>query len=218
MARGSGYGGGDKTVANTSIEMAGGGGGFQSTGKITLNKKYFVTDATQLNTAPIISGYLATQINFTRLNDTAFEQNVTYEAQQENGNSDTGGVVWLENGLRGTFEMFCSYETRPIENHPRLTKLFEKFGGFLNGDVAVFNLLLSAGSTALSSGKATRSPMFGVRNYKEITMILRHTYMVKNIAGSIWNTMGKVTTTLPAGIPPLRGKRMRTTKRSHENG
>jgi hypothetical protein len=188
--------------------MAGGGGGFQATGKITLNKKYFVTDEASLNTAPVISGYLATLISFTRINDTAFEQNVTYEAQQKAGNSNSGGVVWLENGVRGTFEMFCSYESRPIEKHPRLLQLFEKFGGSLNADgTAIFNLLVTAGETALSGGKATKSPMFGVRNYKEITMILRHTYMVENISGSIWNTMGKITTTLPAGIPIPPGEK-----------
>ena len=208
MARGSSYGAGaGGGSASTSIEMAGGGGGFQATGKITLNKKYFVTDETQLNTAPVIQGFLATTITFTRINDKAFEQNVTYEAQQEAGNSNSGGVVWLENGVRGTFEMFCSYESRPIENHPRLRKLFEKFGGSLNADgTAIFNLLVTAGEGGLSSGKATKSPMHGVRNYKEITMILRHTYMVENITGSIWNNMGKITSTLPAGIPVPPGE------------
>ena len=209
MSRGSSYGGGSAGgTPGTGIEMTGGGGGFQATGKITLNKKYFVTDEAKLNTAPVIAGFLATAITFIRINNNAFEQNVTYEAQQEAGNSDSGGVVWLQNGLRGTFEMFCSYETRPIERHPRLTKLFEKFGGSLNADgTAIFNLLLTTGETALSSGKGKKSPMSGVKSYKEITMILRHTYMKDNIAGSIWNNMGKITTTLPAGIPVPPGEK-----------
>lgn len=208
MSRGSSYNDdAEGGAGGTGVEMSGGGGGFQATGKITLNKKFFVTDEAKLNVAPKIEGFQATQINFTRINNTAFEQNVTYEAQQKGGNSETGGVVWLQNGLRGSFEMFCSYEIKAIERHPSLQKLFDKFGGFLQDGKAVFNFLLTGGAGGLSGGTAKKSPMFGVTTFKEITMILRHTYFIDNLSGSIWNTMGKITTRLPAGIPVPPGEK-----------
>lgn len=207
MSRGSSYNNaGAGETPGTGIEMTGGGGGYGATGKVTLNKKYFVTDVNKLNTAPLIDGFSATNISFTRINDNAYEQNVTYESQQAGGFQENGGVVWLQNGVRGTFEMFCSYESRPIENHPRLLQLFEKFGGSLNNQEAVFNLLLTGGGTGLSGDNAKKSPMYGVRSYKEITLILRHTYMVSNISGSIWSNTGKITSKLPAGIPVPRGE------------
>ena len=68
MARGSsGSGGGSGSAQNTGIEMLGGGGSIQATGKTTINKKYFVTDQAQLETAPIIDGYQATNISYTRI-------------------------------------------------------------------------------------------------------------------------------------------------------
>ena len=208
MSRGSSYNNaGAGETPGTGIEMTGGGGGYGATGKVTLNKKYFVTDVNKLNTAPLIDGFSATNISFTRINDNAYEQNVTYESQQAGGFQENGGVVWLQNGVRGTFEMFCSYESRPIENHPRLLQLFEKFGGSLNNQEAVFNLLLTGGGTGLSGDNAKKSPMYGVRHYKEITLILRHTYMVSNVSGSIWSNTGKITSTLPAGIPVPPGEK-----------
>jgi len=130
MARGSNNsGGGSESVQNTGIEMLGGGGSFQSTGKTTINKKYFVTDFAQLKTAPKIEGHQATNISYIKINETAYEQSVTYEAMTEGSNNNAGGVVWLQSGVKGTFEMFCSYESKNIALHPRILKLVEKFGG-----------------------------------------------------------------------------------------
>lgn len=209
MSRGSSYndgaGGG---AGGTGVEMSGGGGGFQATGKITLNKKFFVTDESKLNTAPIISGFEATQINFTRINETAFEQNVTYEAQQEGGNSETGGVVWLQKGVRGTFEMFCSFKNTPIGQHPRIDKLLKDFGGYLEGDIPqwppTFTPITGGG---LGGGTSKTNPMFQVTNYMEATQTLRHTYFVDNVSPDIWDNTGRIVQRLPAGIPAPKGEK-----------
>ena len=210
MARGSSYGGSSGgSVANTGVEMLGGGGSFQATGKTTINKKYFVTDFAQLQTAPKIDGYQATAINYTKINETAYEQSVTYEAMTEASTSDTGGVVWLQSGVKGTFEMFCSFESKNIELHPRIDKLILDFGGYINPDgLAKWPPTYTPTSGGgLGSGNTIPNPMFGVTKYKEVTLTLRHTYFTKNVNPNIWDTAGRVVDKLPAGIPIPKGEK-----------
>jgi hypothetical protein len=208
MARGSsGSGGGSGSVQNTGIEMLGGGGSYQATGKTTINKKYFVTDFAQLQTAPKIDGYQATNISYTRINDTAYEQSVTYEAMTEGSSSDNGGVVWLQSGVKGTFEMFCSFESKPIEKHPRLDKLMDDFNGYYDGQYVIWQRTYTPNSGGGLSYNPVPNPMFGVRNYKEPTLTLRHTYFTKNVNPNIWDTTGRVVDKLPAGIPIPKGEK-----------
>jgi hypothetical protein len=187
--------------------MQGGGGGMNSQGKTTLNKKYFVTNAAQLETAPAISGYSATNISYTRINDTAYEQSVTYEAQSDS--SGTGTTVWLQNGVKGTFEMFCSFESKPIELHPRISQLSVDFGGYFTFDgFAKFPPTYKpTAAGGLGTGQPIANPMFGVTKYKEATLILRHTYFTEQVNAAIWDTAGKVVDKLPAGIPIPKGEK-----------
>ena len=210
MARGSSGGsGGSGSVQNTGVEMLGGGGSFQATGKTTINKKYFVTEFAQLETAPKIDGYQATNITYTKINDTAYEQSVTYEAMTEGSASKSGGVVWLQSGVKGTFEMFCSYESKPIELHPRIDKLSVNFGGYFTPDgFAKWPPTYTPTSGGgLGSGSTVPNPMFGVTRYKEVTLTLRHTYFTKNVNPNIWDTAGRVVDKLPAGIPIPKGEK-----------
>ena len=210
MARGSSYGGSSGgSVANTGVEMLGGGGSFQATGKTTINKKYFVTEFAQLETAPKIEGYQATNISYTKINETAYEQSVTYEAMTEASTSASGGVVWLQSGVKGTFEMFCSYESKPIELHPRIDKLSVDFGGYFTPDgFAKWPPTYTPTSGGgLGSGSTVPNPMFGVTRYKEVTLTLRHTYFTKNVNPNIWDTAGRVVDKLPAGIPIPKGEK-----------
>ena len=207
MARGSSYGSGSGAATHTGVEMLGGGGGMDARGKTTINKKFFVTDKAQLETAPAISGYSATNISYTRINDTAYEQSVTYEAQSES--SGTGTTVWLQNGVKGTFEMFCSFESKPIELHPRIDKLSVDFGGYFTFDgyakwPPTYTPTTGGG---LGSGNTIPNPMFGVTRYKEITLTLRHTYFTKTVNPNIWDTAGRVVEKLPAGIPIPKGEK-----------
>ena len=210
MSRGSNYGGGGSaSVQNTGIEMLGGGGSFQSTGKTTINKKYFVTDFKQLETAPLIDGFLATNITYTKINETAYEQSVTYEAMTEKSNSTSGGVVWLEAGVRGTFEMFCSFESKPIERHPRIDKLSVDFGGYFTPDgFAKWPPTYTPPSGGgLGSGTPIKNPMFGVTKFKEATLTLRHTYYTEKVDRNIWDTAGRIVDRMPAGIPIPKGEK-----------
>lgn len=209
MSRGSGYGGGSAgSVTNTGVEMVGGGGSFQATGKTAINKKYFVTDFSQLQTAPKIDGFQATNITYTKINDTAYEQSVTYDSQTEGGNSETGGVVWLQKGVRGTFEMFCSFKNTPIGQHPRIDKLLADFGGYDDGSGPKWPPQYTPKTSTGLGGSAPQSnPMANTTHYMEATQTLRWTYFVKEISPEIWQNTGRITTKLPAGIPKPRGEK-----------
>ena len=208
MARGSGYGGGGGGAnAHTGVEMQGSGGGMDSRGKTTVLKKYFVTSKSELETAPQLEGYAATNISYTRINETAYEQSVTYEAQS--GVSGAGTTVWLQNGVKGTFEMFCSFESKPIELHPRVSRLSIDFGGYFTFDgYAKWPPTYTPSSGGgLGSGTPIDNPMFGVTRYKEATLTLRHTYFTEQVNAGIWDTTGKVVDNMPAGIPIPKGEK-----------
>lgn len=209
MARGSdGGGAGGGTSGNvTAIEMAGGGGGVSATGKQIITKKYFVTNSQNLDVAPKINGYNATQISYVKINDTAYEQSVTYESLTEASTTNAGGVVWLQNGVKGTFEMFCSFEMINIENHPRIEKIKNEYGGQLINNRLTFPMFMPGNAGGLSSEKSMKNPMFGVEFYKEATLTLRHTYFTKTLNASIWDLTGKIVTRLPAGVPGPSGEK-----------
>jgi hypothetical protein len=189
--------------------MLGGGGSFQATGKTTINKKYFVTDFKQLETAPKVDGYQATNITYTKINETAYEQSVIYEAMTERSTSNAGGVVWLQSGVKGTFEMFCSFESKPIELHPRIDLLSVTFGGYFTPDgYAKWPPTFTPNAnTGLGSSGSIPNPMFGVTRYKEPTLTLRHTYFTQNVNPNIWDTAGRVVDKMPAGIPIPKGEK-----------
>jgi hypothetical protein len=127
----------------------------------------------------------------------------------EGSSSETGGVVWLQAGVKGTFEMFCSYESKPIELHPRIDKLSVDFGGYFTPDgFAKWPPTYTPTSGGgLGSGNTVANPMFGVTRYKEVTLTLRHTYFTKSVNPNIWDTAGRVVDKLPAGIPIPRGEK-----------
>jgi hypothetical protein len=209
MARGSDQsGGGGGAPASTAIEILGGGGSMDSRGKTILNKKYFVTSVEQLDTSPIIEGYLATNISYTRLNDTAYEQNVTYESQSDK--NGPGTTNQFDFGVKGTFEMFCGFESKPIELHPRLDKLTEDFGGYFTFDgYAKWPPKYTPTDTGGlgGGGGPINNPLFGVTKYKEISLVLRHSYFIKTLDASVWESTGKIVDTLPGGIPVPPGEK-----------
>jgi hypothetical protein len=204
MSRGSRASGGGGGSFATRVEMQGGTGNIDSRGKSILNKKYFVTNAEELDSAPTITDYKPTNITYTRINETAYEQNVVYEGQ-----TNTSDVTTSITGVKGNIEMFCSFETTPIERHPRITKLAKDFGGYFTpaGDAKFPATYIPIAGTGLGGGKPIDNPMFGVFSYKEATLILRHTYFVQTIDASIWDTTGKVVTLLPTGIPIPKGEK-----------
>ena len=203
MARGSSSVPAEGGGVHSGVEMIGGGGTADNRGKTTVYKKYFLTDAASLYSAPKVSGYRATNISFVRINNSAFEQNVTYESQDEESGD---GSVFTDGGSKGTFEMFCSFETKPIAVHPRIDALLKQYQGYPEGVTILFPYYyIDTTASGLSDKKPAKNPMYGVTHYKEPSMILRHTYFLKAINGTIWNVTGKVTNTLPSILPIPKG-------------
>jgi hypothetical protein len=205
MARGSSdSGGGSGTPSALVVEMVGESGELNHAGKVRIRKKYFVKEASDLIKVKELPGYRATQVTYNKL-DVGYEQNVDYAAQLTN--SQAPGIVEKLGGLDGAFEMFTSYESHPIELHPRIDQLSVDFGGYFTPDgfakwPPFYN---PGGSGALSGGGQKRNPMFGVTRYKDVSMTFRHTYYVTNVARSIYDKAGNVVTTLPAGFPTPKG-------------
>jgi len=208
MARGSsGGGGGAATFTGTRIGMNREGGSISAQGGRTLNKRYFIqTDKEQdLLAIEQISGYRATSARHEKIANGLYEQEVEYKGEV-NARQAPGLVETLQ-GISGTFEMFTSYESHPIELHPRIDKLSVDFGGYFTPDgFAKWPPFYTPGDAGgLGGSTQLRNPMFGVTRYKEVSMIFRHSYYVRGVARSIYDKAGKVVTTLPAGFPTPPG-------------
>lgn len=206
MARGSsGGGGGSGAPGGPVVEMLGESGEINNQGKAKIRKKFFVTDIANLTKIPEFPGYRAVNVTYNKIGGGAYEQNVEYAAQVDA--SQSPGLVETLQGISGTFEMFTSYESHPIELHPKIDKLTEDFGGYYTPDgFAKWPPLYSTGGGAgLSGGQPVKNPMFGVTRYKEVSMIFRHTFYQNTVPRSIYDKAGKVVTTLPAGFPTPKG-------------
>lgn len=206
MARGSTSGGsGSGAPSGPVVEMTGESGQLTNQGRAVVRKKYFVTSEADLSKVPEYAGFRAVNVTYNKLLNGAYEQNVEYAAQLDAGQAP--GVVETLGGLTGTFEMSTSYESRPIELHPKIDKLSVNYGGYFTPDgFAKWPPFYSKANTGgLGAGSQERNPMFGVTRYKDVSMTLRHTYYVKNVPQSIYDKAGNVVTSLPAGFPTPKG-------------
>lgn len=206
MARGSsGGGGGSGAPSGAVVEMLGESGEINNQGKAKIRKKFFVTDIADLTKIPEFPGYRAVNVTYNKIGGGAYEQNVEYAAQVDA--SQSPGLVETLQGISGTFEMFTSYESHPIELHPKIDKLTEDFGGYYTPDgFAKWPPFYSAGGGAgLSGGEPVKNPMFGVTRYKEVNMIFRHTFYRNGVPRTIYDKAGQIVTNLPAGFPTPRG-------------
>ena len=188
MARGSGGGGGGSGAPSGAVvEMLGESGEINSQGKARIRKKFFVTNIADLTKIPEFQGYRAVNVTYNKIGGGAYEQNVEYAAQVD-ATQATGLVETLQ-GVSGTFEMFTSYESHPIELHPKIDKLTEDFGGYYTPDgfakwPPFYN---AAGGSGLSGSEPKRNPLFGVTRYKEVTMIFRHTFYHMTVPRDIYD-------------------------------
>lgn len=208
MARGSSKSGAAATqLTGTRVGMPGETVNINAQGRRTLNKKYFVQteDENDLLSVEEISGYRATDSKNEKIAKGLYEQEVQYVGEVDAGQAP--GLVETLQGVSGTFEMFTSYESHPIELHPRIDQLSVDFGGYFTPDgFAKWPPFYSpAGKGGLSGGEQLRNPMFGVTRYKEVSMIFRHTYYARAVSRNIYDKSGKVVLTLPAGFPTPPG-------------
>lgn len=203
MARGSSSGKGGNAITGTVLEMTGESGQLDNRGKAVIRKKYFLGSEGDLGKIPPLTGYRAVNATYNKLLDDAYEQTVEYAATVP----ANGDLVEQLNGVEGTFEMFCSYETVPIERHPKIDKLSLDYGGYftMDGYAKWPPFYTEGGGGGLGSGDQKRNPMFGVTSYKDVSMTFRHTYYLKNLNRGIYDRAGKVVENLPAGFPTPKG-------------
>lgn len=203
MARGSSESSSSSTATGLVVEMLGESGELNNQGRARIRKKYLVANEADLGKTPDLQGYRATNVTYNKMAGGVYEQFVDYVAQVQNA----PGLVEKLGGLEGTFEMFTSYESHPIELHPRIDKLTETYGGYFTPDgFAKWPPFYSPpGSGGLSSGEQLRNPMFGVTRYKDVSMTFRHTYYTTNVPRSIYDKAGMIVLNLPAGFPTPKG-------------
>lgn len=172
-------------------------------GRRTLNKRYFIQTDNEDDLLAVepVNGYRATDARHEKIATGLYEQEVQYVGEVDA--KQAPGLVETLLGVSGTFEMFTSYESHPIELHPRIDKLSIDFGGYFTPDGFAKwpPFYTPSGGGGLGAGAQERNPMFGVTRYKEVSMTFRHTYYIRGVSRSIYDKAGKVVTSLPAGFP-----------------
>ena len=205
MARGSSTTSASGTPGGPVVEMLGEAGELNNQGKVRIRKKYLVQNEDDLGKVPDLTGYRPTQVSYNKIGGGVYEQNVDYAAQLTN--QQAPGIVEKLGGLDGTFEMFTSYESHPIELHPKIDQLATDYGGYFTPDGFAKwpPFYTPGGGGGLGAGAQKRNPMFGVTRYKDVSMTFRHTYYVTDLAQSIYDKAGMVVQNLPAGFPTPKG-------------
>jgi len=193
--------------SGTRIGMNRESGSISGQGGRTLSKRYFIQTNNEADLLAIeeVQGFRATAARHEKIATGLYEQEVEYRAQVDA--QQAPGLVETLQGVSGTFEMFTSYESHPIELHPRIDKLSVDFGGYFTPDGFAKwpPFYTPGGAGGLGGSTQLRNPMFGVTRYKEVSMTLRHTYYVRGVSRSIYDKAGMVVTTLPAGFPTPKG-------------
>ena len=215
MARGSSPSSPPAGGSSGAIEMRGQQGNLDQRGTATIVKKYLVDDESKLGEAPMLAGYRPISISYTKVFDNFYEQSVTYQtgaAAIITGAS--GGLLRGNLDEDGFFEIFCSFEVKRIELHPRINDLVSRYNATVaeNGDVLFPPYISDAAVGALSAGRNVVNPMFGVKFYKEPTMTLRHTFNVPVINPAFFSRTGRKTSVLPGNLnflPPAQNGRTR---------
>lgn len=183
-------------------EMLGETGQIQDTGSFTISKKYFVAlaDLAQLQTVPAPpAGFRAKSLSYVKITG-GFEKTVVFESFTA---STSSPVVENRAGVEGRFELESQDEFRPIEAHPDIAYLVDKYQGQEKGGKVNFprEYTPKGGGGLGSGGGKQRNPMFGVFFFPVISAIFRHTFQVQEIPTDIWTTCGKVIMQLPANFP-----------------
>jgi hypothetical protein len=210
MARGSS---GDTGSYNNfgSVEMLGGGGQIDNSGKYTVSKKYLVTSESDLMTTPssILVGGKSLQpsaLSYQKISGGVWEKSIDFTAPAK---ASETGVVRVQqtrgNEEGGRIQMEVSAELAPIEQHPEIADLMKKYNGTVQKDRVIFSENYVESGTGTSGGTPKKNPFFGVRYYYQPSATLRHTYTVDKMPGGIFDGVFCIIKTeqLPGGFPPL---------------
>jgi hypothetical protein len=140
------------------------------------------------------------------------------------GEWDTGEEKWV---VQGNFEgvvfepgpesedysLDAEFSEEPIEAHPSITTLMERYQGTKGDDGRVqFAELItgqSGGGSGLSNNRqrTEKNPFFGVQSYPAMRMVAQHSYVRRSVPNSIYRKVGTVLNSLPAGFDEPGGRK-----------
>jgi hypothetical protein len=136
----------------------------------------------------------------TQLDDASFQVTITFEGTE------------APEGQTDSFEFDSSFREEPIESHPEIDQIKERYGGTLNSEGRItFPEKLPGGraaGTGLGNRRATgdANPLFGVSTYLVLNAVFRHTYLRRTIPNDLLNRVGTTRDNLPEGFPTPPGR------------
>jgi hypothetical protein len=122
----------------------------------------------------------------------------------ENANGNDSGAIG-----RITYSLQPKFGEEPIETHPALKELMEKYNGSWDGNRVVFKETLPKNTTVKLGRKKDaeeRNPMCGVEKWKPVEVTWRRSYAARQIPSDILSRIGKVINNPPGNPPSLPGR------------
>lgn len=135
-----------------------------------------------------------------QLDDGSFQVTITFE-----------GTEALE-GQADSFEFDSSFREEPIESHPAIDTIKERYGGTLGSDGRITFPEKLSGIRGSGTGLGNRrdssesNPMFGVATYLVLNAVFRHTYLRRTIPNDLLDRVGTTRDNLPEGFPTPPGR------------
>jgi hypothetical protein len=130
---------------------------------------------------------------------------LTYSGETE-GNDSTGNDAGAIGRI--TYSLQPKFGEEPIETHPELKTLMEKYAGTWKDGRVIFATELPKGTTVKLGKKNTtqRNPMSGVEKWKPVEVTWRRSYAAKQIPSDILSRIGRVINNPPGNPPSLPGR------------
>jgi hypothetical protein len=211
MARGSSGGDAGGGSGFQSYEMLQSGGQVDNSGKYTVNRKYYVTQESDLVTTPqsIQVGGKNMQpsaLSYQKIGPSVWEKTIEFTAPLTS--TETGVVRKLSasaGGEEGRLQMEVSARFEDISQHPEIEFLKEKYNGKVVNGKVTFEETYTEQGTGTSGGTPKKNPFFGVRYFYTPSATVRHTYTVDEMPPDIWAGVFCIVETnkLPGGFPPF---------------
>jgi hypothetical protein len=130
-----------------------------------------------------------------QLDDGSFQVTIAFEGTEN------------PEGQADSFEFDSSFREEPIESHPAIESIKERYGGTLNSEGRLTFPEKIPGNRGGGTGLGARresggaNPMFGVSTYLVLNAVFRHTYLRRTIPNDLLNQVGTTRDSLPEGFP-----------------
>lgn len=200
MARGSSSS--NQNPAMPKQAAVGDGGTATSTGQIRLTRRRYVSDPDEFGKPEPIEGYRMTNVRWAQIGGGVYEVVQEYESAHE-----APGLIEGLGGEKGRMELDISDEMMPIDSHPNIIELRQKYPYQLDaaGNTVFLTEYSPGGSSGLGAGKTEKSPMAGIKFWSKPSGFLRHTFQTSAVDDKLWDDIGRALKKLPGGFPVPEG-------------